>query len=466
MDSDVPRSVAPLNIRLGNIDHPEPQIGTSTVDVDDPRVLAMQWNAGLPISRLPPEILIVILVEYATTAKVEYYDVFTTPNVARQWRHDIKTARPYAWIHVTHVCRLWRDVALQYPHLWCWIIQAPSALIQLMLQRSGQAPLCIDTRRFHRPISDTSSRSREGSNTALPSPPLPDAVHENWYRIQEANIDYSNTSLHDISAPALRVLNIYNGHPMDKDQSASLFLPHRLSSLRNLSWYAHYADWLRLRPLLLPHLETLHIELDHGRSDHGGQAMSVDGWISALRSMPGLRTLSLTGAIDDLATPTPPTLQPGVLPRLRDLSLSTVEHWYRIDQASSLPEVLLLASLDVPQCAHTRFTIRSNPSDTDIDALLSTLSTRINDALELTLSITGVPAVYSWTFSGRTSVDAPRPTSARITPAVTLQASFRLSNLVMRTYGEPVSEATGRICGCIPLPGQYDSIGRRGIGCS
>ncbi|KAI0039928.1 hypothetical protein FA95DRAFT_1462389, partial [Auriscalpium vulgare] len=61
-------------------------------------------NAGLPVSRLPPEILSAV------------FSILT--DIDRPRNHG----KSLAWISITHVCRKWRDVALNNPTLWSTII--------------------------------------------------------------------------------------------------------------------------------------------------------------------------------------------------------------------------------------------------------------------------------------------------------------------------------------------------------
>ncbi|KAJ3503128.1 hypothetical protein NMY22_g18358 [Coprinellus aureogranulatus] len=48
------------------------------------------------------------------------------------------------WIRVTHVCRHWRQVALECPTLWAHLSFANPALTEVMLNRSRNAPLTIE----------------------------------------------------------------------------------------------------------------------------------------------------------------------------------------------------------------------------------------------------------------------------------------------------------------------------------
>lgn len=84
-------------------------------------------NTLAPINRLPPELLASI---FALTAQLV--------------RESTEIGNGLAWISVTHVCQLWRDVALDCTSLWCNLPYTHPALLEAMVERSKGAPLCID----------------------------------------------------------------------------------------------------------------------------------------------------------------------------------------------------------------------------------------------------------------------------------------------------------------------------------
>ena len=90
------------------------------------RVLESRRNALAPISSLPPEILAAIFSSLSPSAN--------------------KGAFRLKWIYFSHVCRQWRETALNYPHLWSHINSsklAPAA-IPKMLARAKMAPLHLE----------------------------------------------------------------------------------------------------------------------------------------------------------------------------------------------------------------------------------------------------------------------------------------------------------------------------------
>ena len=99
------------------------------------RSLLTRRNALMPISRLPPEIL----------ARVFHLLVLEDPHFSGERKLD--------WIEVTHVCRHWRQVALDNSSLWARIpdIWKHTEWISEMLARAKNAPLDIESHAGARP---------------------------------------------------------------------------------------------------------------------------------------------------------------------------------------------------------------------------------------------------------------------------------------------------------------------------
>lgn len=91
------------------------------------RALQVRRNALVPISRLPPETLAVI------------FSFLSPPACDEELGY-------LSWLHVTHVCRQWRDIALDYPHLWSHIDftnLTPDGVTEI-LARAKMAPLHLE----------------------------------------------------------------------------------------------------------------------------------------------------------------------------------------------------------------------------------------------------------------------------------------------------------------------------------
>ncbi|TFY67304.1 hypothetical protein EVG20_g3985 [Dentipellis fragilis] len=114
-------------------------------------------NALSPLSRLPVEILVEI---FRCSAAVQKPG--SSPHgYARINGEMVPVSRDInlGWILVTHVCRRWRHVAIDYAMIWTHISFAlGSEWTMRMIERSGQAPLVIREfgveRRFHPDIGE------------------------------------------------------------------------------------------------------------------------------------------------------------------------------------------------------------------------------------------------------------------------------------------------------------------------
>ena len=88
-------------------------------------------NAMAPISVLPPEVLSEI---FAALAHSSY---------SPQGRPGFRSQSAYDWITVTHVCRAWRNIALDTPRLWSRVILSGLDITQEVIARSKRAPLWV-----------------------------------------------------------------------------------------------------------------------------------------------------------------------------------------------------------------------------------------------------------------------------------------------------------------------------------
>lgn len=100
-------------------------------------------NNHAPINRrLPPEVLCSIFLQLAKGCHAAYdvYALFSpTP---RQIVSGLPN--PSAWMTITHVCRRWRDITLNFPSLWTSIHNKTAENVHTFIARSQQAPLVIN----------------------------------------------------------------------------------------------------------------------------------------------------------------------------------------------------------------------------------------------------------------------------------------------------------------------------------
>ncbi|KAI0718114.1 hypothetical protein C8Q72DRAFT_153835 [Fomitopsis betulina] len=94
------------------------------------RIINTQLNALAPVSKLPPELLSNIFLDVAVRGSAD------PPRG--------QSRMVGRWIHVTHVCRSWRETALQCAPLWSHLHSSDSPkCIEEFLARSRDAPLSI-----------------------------------------------------------------------------------------------------------------------------------------------------------------------------------------------------------------------------------------------------------------------------------------------------------------------------------
>lgn len=104
----------------------EQQILVQKTEIISPE---LERNAFTPISLLSNELLCVIFSLVKAAEEVP----------------DVREAGAPEWINVTHVCRHWRNVALNYPSLWAVIVPDLSlGWLRAMLERSQTADLSIN----------------------------------------------------------------------------------------------------------------------------------------------------------------------------------------------------------------------------------------------------------------------------------------------------------------------------------
>ncbi|KAG1842027.1 hypothetical protein DFJ58DRAFT_916319 [Suillus subalutaceus] len=91
------------------------------------RILRFRRNGLAPISGLPNEILTVIFEYLEEEERLDGYDSRDIP----------------ACVAVTHVCRHWRNVAIECPTLWRFISSSSPFWLDVMLERSKEIPLIV-----------------------------------------------------------------------------------------------------------------------------------------------------------------------------------------------------------------------------------------------------------------------------------------------------------------------------------
>ena len=114
---------------------------SSSIDPRRTRSLKSYRNSLAPVSRLPHILLtdIFLLVHHL------HHSEFTDVRFSR---------RSPTCLQISHVCRAWRDSALQYPPLWTNILFCPPEWTAVMLERSRTAPLTVEIPVEHLNLAD------------------------------------------------------------------------------------------------------------------------------------------------------------------------------------------------------------------------------------------------------------------------------------------------------------------------
>ena len=247
------------------------------------RSLARLPPATSPIRRLPDDLLAEIFAQHIA---------------------ELLLWKPHEgswWIVVSHVCRLWRDVALRRPRLWTWISASwPVELIRMVIARSGTLPLHVinfddkaqkqqehifaQALRLQNLTLDSKRRfdqfvqAMHGHSTV----PCLEELELNFYRGQQ-----SFPGLSDIVMPALTSMNVFRASAAS---IRSLIRPTVTSLSLLIMPYQEEASLSDLMELLagLPALRSLILSESY-RLDkrHLAEARTVD--------LPHLERLEMSG---------------------------------------------------------------------------------------------------------------------------------------------------------------------------
>ncbi|KAI0640782.1 hypothetical protein C8Q79DRAFT_439953 [Trametes meyenii] len=279
--------------------------------------LKARINDMSPIIRLlPPE----ILSEIFTLIAADNYNAY-------HWHH-CGSSQPYKWIALAHVCREWRNIALNTPRLWSRVVITRFDAAMAALARSKKAPLWLtavlahpgDFRAtiLHNTILGESSRLKELSVRGPPH--LLQMLSARW----------------TIPATALEKLTLsttfmQRGHSyVLPGQPASLstkIFSGEVPRLRHLEIHRIAIDWCN--PLFCPSLRSLEVESTYDMPVSVKDDEFRD-LLVALGRMESLENLQLNNAIPSLhildsgraaTSPAGTTEHPIALPSLRRLDL-------------------------------------------------------------------------------------------------------------------------------------------------
>lgn len=282
-------------------------------------------------ARIPPE----ILSEIFTLVAVDYYE-------ARRWHHYGST-HAYKWITLTHVCRAWREIALNTPRLWSHIVLTQPTVAKQVLARSKKAPLWLSASLNH---------SDDQRAETL------DVLMKESARLKELHLTGPAHTVQALSAKwrtsadLLETINISSD--FRQFDPASLLPAPPLSSqifsgqtpkLSHLQLHRIAVDWSN--PLFCNTLKTLIIHTVYDNAPSLGEFSHL---LDALEAMPQLETLQLNESIPRLpddATQLSHNVQRTIsLPHLRHIELfsDAIDSANLLRHISAPPELRLTVS--------------------------------------------------------------------------------------------------------------------------
>ncbi|KAF8481691.1 hypothetical protein DFH94DRAFT_825642 [Russula ochroleuca] len=274
------------------------------------RALRSRRNALAPISRLPPETLAAI------------FSLLPPPAL-----FTFLCKGHLAWICVTHVCRKWRETALNHPYLWSHINftrLTPVAMAEI-LARTKMEPLYLGAAYFNLSAAqlDTFEKQLE--------------VHISHTRHLNISAHLQSTLDRLVSpAPILEFLSL--SHASHQYKLPQVVIPINLfngtvpslTSLElencNISWKSPLLKGLRTLKIFSPSTEA---------------RPKVEDWLGALNEMPQLETLILENA-----TPIAPPAVPLISEPSRAVTLPSLTRFHI--SASAKDCALALAHLMLP----------------------------------------------------------------------------------------------------------------------
>lgn len=289
------------------------------------QIILSQRNERIPaISRLHDELLAKIFAILVEECVQEGYDEYGSPS---------------AWIVVSHVCRRWRNVALENASLWASNITLlnDKDRLQVFLRRSKQAPLFISS-----PADPEYDRVDDDNTDGDPSEELdPDILRTLQSRasrfrslklVVTDRLLNSLTESSSLDAPGLKKLDITLKGPLRDIPTAFWFLsgaPMALLQVLNVTSLPSGLSHTLIRPSLTQLTVSYSIA-------------TVGSWLEVLTQTPSLQLLSLTESLNLGPPETLPT--PGTT-----IALSSLRKLVLNGEIPGSVYARLLTHLDVPK---------------------------------------------------------------------------------------------------------------------
>jgi hypothetical protein len=282
------------------------------------RALKSRHNELAPISRLPPETLATIFTFLSASA----------------WNERVAHLK---WIRVAHVCRRWREIALNHPRFWSHInfTKLTSAGMAEILARAKMVPLHLeaDSTKWDAAHFEVFGRQLESH--------IPHTHHLKFNGYQPSTVVKRLVS----PTPTLESLSLF--HKSSKYMSPHDIIPDNLfnctapslTSLKlencDIGWKSPLLKGLRI-------LEILNLSAK--------ARPKLNDWLDALNEMPQLKELSLQSATP-LASLADPLIS-------RTVTLPSLTHFHI--NASAKDCALALAHLVLPTLTWLRVNVESH----------------------------------------------------------------------------------------------------------
>ncbi|KDQ61416.1 hypothetical protein JAAARDRAFT_509522 [Jaapia argillacea MUCL 33604] len=335
------------------------------------RRLRTKRNSLVPISRLPPEVLVNIFGQHASRSDISLGFALGCSR-STVW-----------WIAITHVCQYWREVALATPSLWCSLPFQRPRWVPEMISRSQMAPLQVT-------VASESSEFLPQIRMAL----------EHMPRIRILGLELRTSDLRTLPlsspAPLLHTLKLFNRIIQDPfpipEDAFNLVTP----SLRRLDLTGCTPSW---DSPMFKGLTCLSLNTKSG--PESGRP-SFSGLFEILGNNPQLESLTLINCLSPTTSDSRPRNSTILLPMLATFHL----------EDDALRCSLLISSLSVPPTMALKLSSFASTSsrDTSLFASIRTLG--------LSISIVCLNLSLFWASVTLKGYDRPIPSSIHSDPTL------------------------------------------------
>ncbi|KAI0048596.1 hypothetical protein FA95DRAFT_1539496 [Auriscalpium vulgare] len=305
-------------------------------------------NALIPIHRFPAEIIAHIF-----SFLVQLAEDVSFVSIGHGERVDREATRSSSWVHVAHVCRRWRTIALQSTALWRHVnLDLGGSWAMEFIQRANNHPLSFRARR---------KLTRHAENIAVKYSDRASALH--FSSPQGGFTRFFRRLAEGPPLPLLTSITIdIKGITMgDEDQHHSSLLPGlQAPNLRHLVLCSPLpARWSSMSRFT--NLRTLDVRLQHFTPPIW-PILTLTNLLDCLQNMLVLQTLSIT---DDLPSPKNVTLPTRTVRLLRIAHLALTGSVERVGY--------LLSHFHLPESAQIHLCLEVSDSPPDLSRIYGAL---------------------------------------------------------------------------------------------